>query len=99
MYTKEFWCGRPELFMCVHELFSSMVFRISSRLTIRPHIKDIFQSIAAKADGEACCDWVGPDGAGHYVKVLFIKHYLIFQCYKCVIVFIKYYSFFECAFT
>lgn len=24
----------------------------------RPHIKNIFQSIAAKADGEPCCDWV-----------------------------------------
>jgi len=35
-----------------------------------PLIKDIFQSIAAKtADGEPCCDWVGEDGAGHYVKM------------------------------
>jgi 6-phosphogluconate dehydrogenase len=35
-----------------------------------PLVKDIFQSIAAKtADGEACCDWVGEDGAGHYVKM------------------------------
>lgn len=35
-----------------------------------PHIKDIFQSIAAKTDGEPCCDWVGPLGAGHYVKMV-----------------------------
>lgn len=35
-----------------------------------PHIKDIFQSISAKADGEACCDWVGPAGAGHFVKMV-----------------------------
>ncbi|AMD19855.1 HCL296Wp [Eremothecium sinecaudum] len=35
-----------------------------------PHIKDIFQSIAAKSDGEPCCDWVGPAGAGHYVKMV-----------------------------
>lgn len=35
-----------------------------------PYIKDIFQSIAAKSDGEACCDWVGDDGAGHYVKMV-----------------------------
>ncbi|MGD8625525.1 MAG: decarboxylating NADP(+)-dependent phosphogluconate dehydrogenase [Anaerolineae bacterium] len=36
-----------------------------------PHVKDIFQSIAAKvADGTPCCDWVGPDGAGHYVKMV-----------------------------
>ncbi|KAL4221562.1 hypothetical protein ACF0H5_019819 [Mactra antiquata] len=35
-----------------------------------PHIKDIFQSIAAKSDGEPCCDWVGPEGAGHFVKMV-----------------------------
>ncbi|KAI9675184.1 MAG: phosphogluconate dehydrogenase (decarboxylating) gnd1 [Trizodia sp. TS-e1964] len=35
-----------------------------------PFIKDIFQSIAAKSDGEACCDWVGDEGAGHYVKMV-----------------------------
>ena len=33
-----------------------------------PHVKDIFQSIAAHVDGEPCCDWVGEEGAGHYVK-------------------------------
>ncbi|MEM5947600.1 decarboxylating NADP(+)-dependent phosphogluconate dehydrogenase [Spirochaetia bacterium 38H-sp] len=36
-----------------------------------PIVKDIFQSIAAKTpDGKACCDWVGPDGAGHFVKMV-----------------------------
>jgi 6-phosphogluconate dehydrogenase len=36
-----------------------------------PHVKDVLQSIAAKvADGTPCCDWVGPDGAGHYVKMV-----------------------------
>jgi 6-phosphogluconate dehydrogenase len=36
-----------------------------------PHVKSIFQDIAAKVnDGEPCCDWVGPDGAGHYVKMV-----------------------------
>jgi 6-phosphogluconate dehydrogenase len=36
-----------------------------------PHVKEIFQSIAAKvADGTPCCDWVGEDGAGHYVKMV-----------------------------
>lgn len=35
-----------------------------------PYIKDVFQSIAAKSDGEPCCDWVGDDGAGHYVKMV-----------------------------
>ncbi|HQH26039.1 MAG TPA: decarboxylating NADP(+)-dependent phosphogluconate dehydrogenase [Oligoflexia bacterium] len=35
-----------------------------------PHVKEIFQAIAAKApDGLPCCDWVGEDGAGHYVKM------------------------------
>ena len=36
-----------------------------------PLIKPIFQQIAAKApDGEPCCDWIGPDGAGHFVKMV-----------------------------
>lgn len=35
-----------------------------------PHIKDIFQSIAAKSDDEPCCEWVGDEGAGHYVKMV-----------------------------
>ncbi|WP_026971615.1 decarboxylating NADP(+)-dependent phosphogluconate dehydrogenase [Aliagarivorans marinus] len=36
-----------------------------------PHVKPIFQGIAAKTDsGEACCDWVGADGAGHFVKMV-----------------------------
>jgi 6-phosphogluconate dehydrogenase len=36
-----------------------------------PHVKPIFQGIAAKvADGSPCCDWVGPDGAGHFVKMV-----------------------------
>ncbi|KAL3237920.1 phosphogluconate dehydrogenase (decarboxylating) GND1 [Nakaseomyces bracarensis] len=35
-----------------------------------PEIKEIFQSISAKADGEPCCDWVGPAGSGHYVKMV-----------------------------
>src|SRR6267154_2021027 len=36
-----------------------------------PHAKDIFQSIAAKVeDGTPCCDWVGEEGAGHYVKMV-----------------------------
>src|ERR1700689_3111577 len=36
-----------------------------------PHVKEIFQAIAAKVDGGTpCCDWVGEDGAGHYVKMV-----------------------------
>ncbi|MBX7066184.1 MAG: decarboxylating NADP(+)-dependent phosphogluconate dehydrogenase [Parachlamydiales bacterium] len=36
-----------------------------------PHVKKIFQDIAAKSDdGEPCCDWVGEGGAGHYVKMV-----------------------------
>ena len=36
-----------------------------------PHVKDIFQAIAAKVDGGTpCCDWVGENGAGHYVKMV-----------------------------
>jgi len=34
-------------------------------------VKPIFQSISAKvADGSPCCEWVGNDGAGHYVKMV-----------------------------
>ena len=36
-----------------------------------PYVKPIFQSIAAKvSDGTPCCDWVGNDGAGHFVKMV-----------------------------
>jgi 6-phosphogluconate dehydrogenase len=36
-----------------------------------PHVKGIFQSIAAKVeDGTPCCDWVGENGAGHFVKMV-----------------------------
>ena len=34
-------------------------------------VKPIFQSICAKvSDGSPCCDWVGPNGAGHFVKMV-----------------------------
>ena len=36
-----------------------------------PYVKDIFQSVSAKVeDGSACADWVGSDGAGHFVKMV-----------------------------
>jgi 6-phosphogluconate dehydrogenase len=36
-----------------------------------PQVKSIFQAIAAKvADGSPCCEWVGNDGAGHFVKMV-----------------------------
>ncbi|KAI3399732.1 hypothetical protein diail_5799 [Diaporthe ilicicola] len=35
-----------------------------------PFVREIFQSIAAKSDGEACCEWVGDAGAGHYIKMV-----------------------------
>ena len=37
-----------------------------------PHVKTIFQSIAAKVGEEnsPCCDWVGKNGAGHFVKMV-----------------------------
>jgi 6-phosphogluconate dehydrogenase len=36
-----------------------------------PHVKPIFQAIAAKvSDGSPCCDWVGENGAGHFVKMV-----------------------------
>lgn len=36
-----------------------------------PEVKPILQSIAAKAsDGTPCCDWIGPAGSGHFVKMI-----------------------------
>lgn len=36
-----------------------------------PHVKDIFQGVSAKVEGGVpCCDWVGENGAGHYVKMV-----------------------------
>ncbi len=36
-----------------------------------PHVKPIFQAISAKVeDGSPCCNWVGDNGAGHYVKMV-----------------------------
>lgn len=38
-----------------------------------PHIKEMFQAISAKVgpnDDIPCCEWVGPRGAGHYVKMV-----------------------------
>ena len=36
-----------------------------------PHVKPIFQKIAAHTkEGEPCCEWVGENGAGHFVKMV-----------------------------
>ncbi|MGI6573391.1 MAG: decarboxylating NADP(+)-dependent phosphogluconate dehydrogenase [Fermentimonas sp.] len=36
-----------------------------------PHVKEIFQAVSAKVDdGTPCCDWVGENGAGHFVKMV-----------------------------
>ena len=36
-----------------------------------PLVRDVLQSIAARvADGTPCCDWIGPGGSGHYVKMV-----------------------------
>jgi 6-phosphogluconate dehydrogenase len=36
-----------------------------------PKVRDIFQAISAKVSGNVpCCDWVGENGAGHYVKMV-----------------------------
>src|SRR5688572_24363978 len=36
-----------------------------------PHVKEIFQGVSAKVEGNVpCCDWVGEQGAGHYVKMV-----------------------------
>ncbi len=33
-------------------------------------IKPLFQAIAAKVDGVPCCDWIGEEGSGHFVKMV-----------------------------
>src|SRR3954470_10392356 len=33
-------------------------------------VEDVFTTIAAQVDGEPCCAYIGPDGAGHYVKMV-----------------------------
>ena len=35
-----------------------------------PAVKSIFQAVAAKVGDEPCCDWVGENGAGHFVKMV-----------------------------
>ena len=36
-----------------------------------PHVEEMLQGIAARApDGTPCCQWVGPGGAGHFVKMV-----------------------------
>ena len=35
-----------------------------------PEVAPYLQTIAAHVDGVPCCDWVGPEGSGHYVKMV-----------------------------
>lgn len=35
-----------------------------------PHVQPIFEAIAAQVDEEPCCYWIGPNGSGHYVKMV-----------------------------
>lgn len=35
-----------------------------------PEVRELFQSISAKVNGEPCCEWMGSGGAGHYVKMV-----------------------------
>ncbi|MGZ5026168.1 MAG: decarboxylating NADP(+)-dependent phosphogluconate dehydrogenase, partial [Methylobacter sp.] len=35
-----------------------------------PIVQPIFQAISAQVDGQPCCEWVGDNGAGHYVKMV-----------------------------
>ncbi|HUY58925.1 MAG TPA: NADP-dependent phosphogluconate dehydrogenase [Solirubrobacteraceae bacterium] len=40
------------------------------RATYEESVRPIFEAIAAQVDGTPCCTYVGPDGAGHYVKMV-----------------------------
>jgi len=61
-----------------------------------PLVKEIFQSIAAKTpEGEPCCEWIGQDGAGHYVKMVhngieYGDMQLICEAYHLMSVLLKY---------
>lgn len=35
-----------------------------------PLVKDMLQDISAKVNGQPCCDWIGEEGSGHYVKMV-----------------------------
>ena len=35
-----------------------------------PHLRRALQAVSAHVDGDPCCEWLGPDGAGHYVKMV-----------------------------
>ncbi|WAK02576.1 decarboxylating NADP(+)-dependent phosphogluconate dehydrogenase [Methylobacter sp. YRD-M1] len=35
-----------------------------------PKVKPILQAISAQVEGQPCCEWVGDNGAGHYVKMV-----------------------------
>ncbi len=54
-----------------------------------PHVREIFQEIAARVDNIPCCDWVGEGGAGHYVKMVhngieYGDMQLICEVYDCM---------------
>jgi 6-phosphogluconate dehydrogenase len=61
-----------------------------------PLVKEIFQAIAAKTpEGEPCCEWIGQDGAGHYVKMVhngieYGDMQLICEAYHLMSVLLKY---------
>lgn len=35
-----------------------------------PEVRPLFDAIAAKIDNKPCCTWIGPEGSGHYVKMV-----------------------------
>lgn len=35
-----------------------------------PAVGPMLEAVSAKFNGEPCCDWIGPDGAGHFVKMV-----------------------------
>ncbi|XP_017359269.2 6-phosphogluconate dehydrogenase, decarboxylating [Cebus imitator] len=64
----------PSSAAMITAVFGSFPYGVVStgrRICNQPHIKTIFQGIAAKVGtGEPCCDWVGEEGAGHFVKMV-----------------------------
>ena len=69
--AKDFFISAPAFQAVKKELFSDLQLCREDQKHAWPFVKPIFQAIAAKVeDGSPCCDWVGENGAGHFVKMV-----------------------------
>lgn len=66
---KAAWPHVKPIFQVIYTIFYNIFYISSLEFII---IKYVYcaQAICAKANNEPCCDWVGQDGAGHFVKMV-----------------------------